>query len=84
MLGSFEYVYFLWTPVLILYSFHLNLLCVFSDMLCTCIFHAVAHTQSHISHSLHCSSSCCACFLFTFSAQYDDDIYGLVPVKQDS
>jgi hypothetical protein len=26
-------------------------------MLCTCTFHAVAHTQLHVPHSPHCSSS---------------------------
>ena len=41
MLGSFEYVYFLWTCLLILFLFfscRLNLACVFSDMLCIRIF----------------------------------------------
>ena len=67
MLGSFEYVYFLWTFLLILFFlsfFRLNLACVFSDMLCIRIFHAVAHTQPHISYSLHCSDFHCACLFF--------------------
>jgi len=71
MLGSLEYVYFLWTCLLIhffFFFFRLNLACVFSDMLCIRIFYAVAHTQPHISYSLHCSDFHCAClFSFFFS-----------------
>jgi len=46
------------------FSFGLNLPRVISDMVCTCIFYAVAHTQSHISHSPRCSGFRFACVLF--------------------
>jgi hypothetical protein len=58
MLGSFEYVYFYGRVLILFFSFlRLNFPFVFSDMLCTGTFHAVAHTQLHFFHPLHCSSS---------------------------
>lgn len=49
------------------YFFLVLLFClVCSDMPCICILYAVAHTQSHFSHSLHYSNFHCACLLPDF------------------